>query len=246
MPEVPHTLFISDLHLDGDRPDLVTAFRKWARGPARRAERLYILGDLFEAWIGDDDDASWIQVIADELHALTDAGIPVAFQHGNRDFLLGEAFCRRTGITLLDEACVVDLYKRPALLMHGDTLCTDDVSYQAFRRQVRDPAWQQTVLRQPLAERRHLANQLRNDSRAAQHQKSMSIMDVNDTAVDQAMSQHGVDLLIHGHTHRPARHRLGQSPCIERIVLGDWGPLGWQLRAEANGALHLESWPLDP
>lgn len=242
MPDSRQTLFISDLHLDGGRPDLIAAFLDWARGPARRAERVYILGDLFEAWIGDDDDQPWVATVVQALRALGDSGVSVALQHGNRDFLIGERFCRETGAGLLDEAAVIDLYGRSALLLHGDTLCTDDVGYQAFRMQVRAPAWQQAVLGRPLAERRALAAQLRNDSRTAQDGKQADIMDVNAAAVEAAMRGHGVDLLIHGHTHRPARHRLDDR--AERIVLGDWGPLGWQLRAQDNGELHLESWLL--
>lgn len=242
MAERRPSLFISDLHLCGERPDLLGAFADWARGPARAAGQVYILGDLFEAWIGDDDDAPWIETVVHDLAELRDSGVELVLQHGNRDFLLGEDFCRRVGARLLPEAIVIDLHGRRALLMHGDSLCTDDVDYQAFRRQVRQPAWQQAVLARPLAERRQLAHQLRDDSRLAQDGKSMAIMDVHPEAVAEAMAEHGVDLLIHGHTHRPARHPLQGG---ERIVLGDWGPLGWQLRAEADGGLALEHWPLD-
>lgn len=254
MPEgSPHTLFISDLHLDGNRPWLIEGFRAWCRGPARAAQQVFILGDLFEAWVGDDDDAGWTDTVRAELQALVAAGTPVSVQHGNRDFLLGDAFCSATGASLLDEETLIDLYGRRALLLHGDTLCTDDASYQAFRSQVRDPAWQQAVLNRPLSERRALAAQLRNDSRIAQDGKQMQIMDVNADAVAATMRRHGVDLLIHGHTHRPARHVLKHrndaaavdGPDAERIVLGDWGPLGWQLRAEDGGELRLEHWSLD-
>lgn len=240
------TLFISDLHLDENSPQLLRAFRDWARGPARRSERVYILGDLFEAWIGDDEDAPWARTVVEELAGISAAGIPLAIQHGNRDFLIGERFCRETGSTLLEDWHPIDLYGRPALLLHGDTLCTDDTAYQAFRAKVRDPQWQQGILALPLAERRSLAAQLRADSRSAQGDKEMAIMDVNPGAVEAALRSAGVDLLIHGHTHRPARHPLTLDDGVpaERIVLGDWGTHAWQLRAETDGELALEKWPV--
>lgn len=239
------SLFISDLHLDDGHPKLLAGFRDWCRGPARKAERVFILGDLFEAWIGDDDDAPWAQQVIAELRNLSDTGINVWLQHGNRDFLMGDTLCQASGASLLPEAACIDLYGRPTLLLHGDTLCTDDTAYQAFRSQVRDPVWQQAVLSLPLAERRQLAVQLRNDSQLAQGDKTMVIMDVNAEAVVTTMTAHKVDLLIHGHTHRPARHNLTVAGHpAERIVLGDWGTYGWQLRAEADGELSLEKWEI--
>lgn len=239
------TLFISDLHLQPERPALLRAALDFLRDTAPGAEALYILGDLFEAWIGDDDDAPWLPELAQALAQLGSAGTALYFMHGNRDFLLGSAFAARCGMQLLPEPAVIDLYGRRALLLHGDSLCTGDRDYQAFRAQVRNPQWQQAVLTRPLAERRQLAAALRTESMQAGQQKSMAIMDVTAAEVLDTMASHQVDLLIHGHTHRPARHALsvGGSPA-ERIVLGDWGELGWYLRADAGGGLELVQFPL--
>lgn len=213
------TLFISDLHLDADRPALTAAFAHFLK-EHRNCERLYILGDLFEAWIGDDDDAPLALEAAHLLRAFSDAGPDLFLMRGNRDFLLGDTFSQRCGATLLDDPTVIDLYGEPVLLMHGDTLCTDDTAYQAFRRTVRDTDCQARMLALPLAERRALARQLRNESLAATGDKPPAIMDVTPRAVAEAMSAHAVNTLIHGHTHRPGRHSSGDG---ERWVLGDWG-----------------------
>ena len=201
------TLFISDLHLKPEAPHLSRILLQLLAGPALHADALYVLGDLFEAWPGDDDAADPFNapVIA-AFRAVSDRGIPLCFQHGNRDFLLGAEFARATGGKLLAEELVVDLHGTRTLLMHGDQLCTDDVAYQQFRAQVRNPAWQQALLRQPLAARKHLARQLREGSDLAKSGKSMDIMDVNAEAVAAAFRRHDVTRLIHGHTHRPARH----------------------------------------
>lgn len=245
------TLFISDLHLQPERPALLRGCLDFLGGRARGADALYILGDLFEAWIGDDDDAPWLGELRTALRRLADAGTALYFLHGNRDFLLGEAFAAGCGLELLTEPTVIDLYGRPALLLHGDSLCTEDRDYQAFRAQVRNPAWQQAILAKPLAERRQLAAMLRNESKMAGQGKSAEIMDVTPAEVEQALQQHGVDLLIHGHTHRPARHPLSvDGRPAERIVLGDWGPdrdgveCGWYLEAKADGGLELVKFPL--
>ncbi|MCB1919969.1 MAG: UDP-2,3-diacylglucosamine diphosphatase [Candidatus Competibacteraceae bacterium] len=217
------TLFISDLHLEPIRPAITTLFLTFLEQRARQAEALYILGDLFEAWIGDDDDSELGQTVASGLRALTGSGVPVYFLHGNRDFLLGERFAAVSGLQLLPESMVIDLAGKQALLLHGDTLCTDDVEYQTFRAQVRDPAWRARTLALPLAQRRALAGQLRETSRQAIQQKAADITDVNRQEVDRVMREHRVERLIHGHTHRPAIHEWtldGYS--MRRIVLGDW------------------------
>ena len=227
-----HTLFIADLHLDAARPRITKLFEDFLAGEeARGADAVYILGDLVEAWIGDDDDAPLPARIADATRALRDAGVPVYFMVGNRDFLLGEQFARRAGFTLLDDGTVHELYGRPTLLMHGDVLCTDDVAYQAVRKQVRTPQWQAQILAMPLEARRAFAAKAREDSKAHTGSTMETIMDVNADAVAEAMRKAGVTRLIHGHTHRPAVHRfeLDGEP-MERIVLGDWYEQGSVLR----------------
>jgi len=217
------TLFISDLHLDESRPQIVELFEQFLRGEARDAAALYILGDLFESWIGDDDDSRLADTVANALHALHAHGMPVFFMRGNRDFLLGSAYAQRAGMTLLDDPQVIDLDGERVLIMHGDTLCTDDVEYQKFRTLVRDARWQTQFLARPLAERRAFAAQARGESRKHTAAVKPEIMDVNPAAVVEAMQAHGVRRLIHGHTHRPATHRLGvDRQAAERIGLGDW------------------------
>lgn len=231
------TLFISDLHLDDSRPHITSLFEHYLAGDeVRHADALYILGDLVEAWVGDDDDAELPQRIARATSAVRDAGVPVYFIPGNRDFLMGEAFAERAGFTLLEDGTVHDLYGTPTLLMHGDVLCTDDVAYQAFRRQVRTPAWKAQVLAMPLDARRALAANARAESRAHTSTTQETIMDVNADAVVQALRNAGVTHLIHGHTHRPAVHHFdldGQT--AERIVLGDWYEQGSVLSVTEQG-----------
>jgi UDP-2,3-diacylglucosamine hydrolase len=233
-----HTLFIADLHLDAGRPRITRLFEDYLAGDeARRADALYILGDLVEAWIGDDDDAELPQSIAAATSRLRDSGVPVYFIVGNRDFLLGEDFARRAGLTLLDDGTVHELYGRPTLLMHGDVLCTDDAAYQTVRKQVRTPAWKAQILSMSLDARRAFAAKAREDSRAHIGNTMETIMDVNAGAVAEAMRQAGVTRLIHGHTHRPAIHRFeldGQA--AERIVLGDWHEQGSVLKLSPDGA----------
>ncbi|HET8898171.1 MAG TPA: UDP-2,3-diacylglucosamine diphosphatase [Rhodanobacteraceae bacterium] len=240
------TLFISDLHLDPARPHILDQFESFLAGEARRADALYILGDLVEAWIGDDDDGPLATRIAVALRALADSGVPIAFIAGNRDFLLGPAYAARCGMRLLEDGSVIKLCGQPTLLMHGDTLCTDDVAYQAFRQQVRDPAWQHQFLSLPLAERRAFAARARDASRDHTGQTDMAIMDVSQSAVDAALRQAGVSRLIHGHTHRPASHHFdlaGQA--AERIVLGDWYEQGSVLRV-SPATLALATLPTSP
>ncbi|RDS86626.1 UDP-2,3-diacylglucosamine diphosphatase [Dyella psychrodurans] len=226
------SLFIADLHLDDSRPQITQLFEQYLAGDeVRGADALYILGDLVEAWIGDDDDAELPRRIALATRAVRDAGVPVYFMVGNRDFLLGEAFAERAGLTLLDDGTVHDLYGTPTLLMHGDVLCTDDVAYQAVRRSVRTPEWKSQVLAMSLDARRAFAAKARQDSRAHTGSTHETIMDVNAGAVAEALRTAGVRHLIHGHTHRPAIHHFdldGQT--AERIVLGDWYEQGSVLR----------------
>jgi UDP-2,3-diacylglucosamine hydrolase len=233
------TLFVSDLHLDDARPHIVEDFERFCASEARSADALYILGDLFEAYIGDDDDAALNARIAEALHGVADAGVPVHFIAGNRDFLLGEDYARRCGMGLLEDDTIIDLYGTPTLILHGDVLCTDDAAYLAFRRQVRDPAWQQAFLARPLRERRAFAAQARDASRAHTSSTDMAIMDVNPQAVENALRQAGVTRMIHGHTHRPAIHEftLDGKPA-QRLVLGDWYEQGSVLRVD-RGAIQL-------
>jgi len=217
-------LFISDLHLSEDRPAANERFFSFLEKEARGAEALYILGDFFEYWIGDDDlGQPFNAVIAGLLQGVSRSGVALHFMHGNRDFLVGQGFCETTGARLLDDPTVVELQGEKTLLMHGDTLCTDDLDYQAWRRTARSSAWQQQFLAKPLPERRHAVLGMREKSKQVVEAKPAEIMDVNDGAVREALERHGVRRLIHGHTHRAGRHRLevGGRAC-ERWVLPDW------------------------
>ena len=217
------TLFISDLHLDAGEPETIRRFVDFIERDARDARELYILGDLFEAWLGDDEDDRRLAPILGALAGLARAGVPCAVMHGNRDFLIGPRFCADTGCRLLGDYERIDLYGEPVLLTHGDLLCTDDVRYQSLRATLRQPAWQREFLAKPLAERRKIAAGLRELSAAEIAAKSYDIMDVNQTTVERTMREHDVSLLLHGHTHRPAIHRfeLDGRPAA-RIVLGAW------------------------
>ena len=232
------TLFISDLHLDAVRPEITELFLKFLREEARRASSIYILGDFFEAWIGDDDDDPHHARVMQGLKELTAAGVPVSLMHGNRDFLIGERFLARTGAKLLTDPMVLDLYGTPTLLMHGDTLCTDDKEYQMVRRMLRDPAWQKDYLSKSLTERRAIAAHAREQSKLHTAAKAEYIMDVNQKAVEDAMQKHGVSRMIHGHTHRPAVHRFNSGgKDRERIVLGDWYEQSSRLSFGPKGGL---------
>ncbi len=236
------TLFISDLHLQPSQPRLLDACLRFFDERARAVEALYILGDLFEVWIGDDDDAAWLNDFASALQQLRVNGTALYFMHGNRDFLVGKHFAARCGMELLSDLTVIDLYGRPTLLMHGDTLCTEDKDYLAFRAQVRDPQWQRMILAAPLEQRRQLAAQLRTQSKMAASNKAEDIMDVTPAEVARVMAKSDVDLLIHGHTHRPARHALiVNGKPAERIVLGDWrdDDCMWYVRAERDNSVEL-------
>jgi UDP-2,3-diacylglucosamine hydrolase len=217
------TLLISDLHLDASAPGIARQFLAFAEREARDARALYILGDLFEAWIGDDDPEPAGRAIVAGLRRLTDAGVPVYLMHGNRDFLIGQRFAAETGCTLLDDGTVVDLHGERVLLMHGDVLCTADTSYQRLRRILRNPVVNFTLRQLPLAARRELGRKLRAGSQMHVGATAAAIMDVTPDAVVETMRRTGVRTLVHGHTHRPAVHtfELDGAPA-RRIVLGDW------------------------
>lgn len=237
------TIFVSDLHLTAERPDMTAAFARLLRGAAREAESLFILGDMFDYWIGDDDLATPFHAeVAAELAALAASGCRVHFMAGNRDFLLGEDFARAANLRILPDPYVVNLHGTRTLLLHGDTLCADDLDYLAFRAQVRDAAWQRSFLGQPREQRRRLALELRADSEASQQAKSDAIMDVAPRAVEQAFRDHGCTRMIHGHTHRPGRHeyRIDGRRC-ERWVLGDWYRHASYLACDASGCSAIAS-----
>ncbi|MBA1243684.1 UDP-2,3-diacylglucosamine diphosphatase [Pseudomonas japonica] len=237
-------LLISDLHLQEERPDITRAFLHFLEGRARAARALYILGDFFEAWIGDDAMSPYQASICRALRELTDSGTQVYLMHGNRDFLIGEAFCQAAGCTLLSDPCVIDLDGEEVLLMHGDLLCTRDEGYLKLRRVLRNPLTLWTLRHLPVGWRQRLARRLRNESKAHTRMKARDIVDVTPDEVPRVMGQAGVTTLIHGHTHRPAVHKLqvGEAPA-RRIVLGDWDRQGWVLEWDREGA-RLEAFEL--
>src|SRR5690606_9903574 len=232
-------LFVSDLHLDAVRPDITDQFLEFLAGEARAAQALYILGDLFEAWIGDDDPDPEKRRIVAGLRRYTQSGVPCFLLHGNRDFLIGARFCRGTGVKLLPDGSVIDVFGRRVLLLHGDTLCTDDASYQRLRRIVRNPLVQFAMRRLTLQQRVRLATRMRAGSK--EHIANMDaaapyIMDVNQEEVRRTFVRHGVDCMIHGHTHRPAVHDVVLNGSkATRIVLGDWFEQGSVLRWRQDG-----------
>jgi UDP-2,3-diacylglucosamine hydrolase len=231
-------LFISDLHLAPERPAANERFMAFLEGPAREAQALYILGDLFEYWIGDDDlDDPFNAVMTGMLRRLSAGGVQLYVMHGNRDFLMGSRFCAAAGAALLEDPSVHEIAGERTLLMHGDTLCTDDHEYQAWRRIARSAQWQRELLAKPLEERRAMVLGLREKSKAVTQEKADAIMDVNPGMVMQALRQHGVRRLIHGHTHRPGRHahEVDARRC-ERWVLPDWYGAGGYLELDATSA----------
>ena len=235
------SLFVSDLHLAAERPRIVEQFFSLVSGPARAAEALYVLGDLFEYWAGDDDLEDPLNAsVAKVLAALSTHGTRVYFMHGNRDLLVGRDFARRAGAALLEDPTLVDLYGTPTLLMHGDTLCTDDVEYQKFRLYARNAENQARFLALPLPARRAEMGSLRARSESAKLGKTAEIMDVNSEAVEAAFREAGCPRLIHGHTHRPARHvHVIDGRECERWVLGDWYENGSYLRCDAEGCASV-------
>lgn len=232
-----HSLFISDLHLVSHRPRSVAQFFELTGGPAREAEALYVLGDLFEYWAGDDDvEDALNESIADTFSRLGSDGTRVYFMHGNRDLLVGREFAQRSGATLLDDPTLLQLYGAPTLLMHGDALCTDDIDHQEFRTYARNPENQMRFLAQPLAVRRAAMENMRERSETSKQEKTAEVMDVNEGAVEQALRGAGYPRLIHGHTHRPGRHlHVVDGHDCERWVLGDWYDTGSYLRCDASG-----------
>lgn len=236
------TYFISDLHLQASQPKLSNGFYRFVEETITDAVNLYILGDFFDAWIGDDEDDEFYLNVMSKLKSYTDGGLKIYFMHGNRDFLVGKAFAEKTGITLLTDPTDIQIAGKKVRLMHGDSLCTTDTDYMQFRAQVRNPQWQQHILSLPLEQRRVMAAQLRAQSQSMNSNKAEDIMDVNPVDViaqfeengaqrTQNDAESGIDILLHGHTHRPACHPIGSSN-KKRIVLGDWGESMHYARAD--------------
>ncbi|MFT8211069.1 MAG: UDP-2,3-diacylglucosamine diphosphatase [Symbiopectobacterium sp.] len=229
------TLFIADLHLNVHEPAITAGFLRFLERDAQQADALYILGDLFDAWIGDDDPQPLHTTVAEALYQLQQCGVPCYFIHGNRDFLLGKHFAKRAGITLLPTEQVIEHYGRRILIMHGDTLCIDDEAYQKYRRRVHNPVIQWLFLRLPLRLRLKMAAKMRAASQLANQNKSQQIMDVNQQAVLACLHAHNINTLIHGHTHRPAIHTVvTEHGEAQRAVLGAWHEQGWMIKVTAD------------
>jgi len=230
------TLFISDLHLEADRPDIGDQFINFLKTDVMEAEDLYILGDLFEAWVGDDDPNTHYAKIKMAIRKVVDKGIPVYFMHGNRDFMIGRQFANETGVEILQDPYPVTMYGQKTLLSHGDAMCTDDVQYQRVRVMTRNPDWQASMLVKPLKERLRIAAEARRQSLEQTINMSLDIMDVNQAEVERVIKEYGVDVLLHGHTHRPDVHTidLGNRKA-KRIVLGDWYTQGSVVRWDLRG-----------
>lgn len=236
--------FISDLHLEEQRPEITDIFLNFLRNQACHGEALFILGDLFEAWIGDDDLSSYNLNIIHSLRQASQQGLPIYIMHGNRDFLLGKKFLSMSGCTLLPDECVINVYGTPTLLMHGDTLCTQDIKYLQFRKKSRNWFYKRLVLLKSLAKRRVLAAQLRAVSREHTRTTADYIMDVTQTEVERVMQKHRVLHLIHGHTHREAVHHFQMNELsATRTVLGPWHDQGSVLICEPNGNKSLIAIP---
>ncbi|MEW6990713.1 UDP-2,3-diacylglucosamine diphosphatase [Colwelliaceae bacterium 6441] len=236
------TYFIADLHLAQNRPDITACFLTFLKNEAIHAQALYILGDLFEYWIGDDDDSLFIQEVAEGLNELNKKGVEIFYIHGNRDFLLGKRYAKQAGMTLLPEVYVIDLYGEKVAIMHGDTLCTRDVDYQAFRKKSRSWWWQAIVKSLPLFVRRKMAENYRSQSAEATAQKSQDIMDVTEGEVVNYLERYDCQLMIHGHTHRPNIHKIrANNQEAQRIVLGDWYEQGSWLKFDGTGFELLNS-----
>nr|WP_086932248.1 UDP-2,3-diacylglucosamine diphosphatase [Agarilytica rhodophyticola] len=228
--------FISDLHLEASRPLIAEAFKNFLTDTAKDAGAIYILGDLFDSWFGDDNNPKFIRDIKRCIKETAERGVKVYFLHGNRDFLIGEQFAREANLALLDEYTLIDLYGEKVLLLHGDTLCSEDIAYQAYRKKVRSDEWQENILSYPLWVRRLIAAYIRFRSRKANNNKVSEIMDVTTSTVAETFKNHHIKKMIHGHTHRPKKHQLElDNVQHERIVLGDWEEFGWYLRADPQG-----------
>jgi|TARA_B110000211_G_scaffold3053_1_gene3649 UDP-2,3-diacylglucosamine hydrolase len=239
------TYFIADLHLAQNRPDITACFLSFLENEAPKAQALYILGDLFEYWVGDDDDSAFIAEISQAIKSLSQLDCEIYFIHGNRDFLLGKHFAKQAGMQLLPEVTLIDLYHKPVVIMHGDTLCTRDIGYQAFRKKSRSWWWQAMIKSLPLFVRRKIANNYRTQSASATAMKSQDIMDVTKSEVIQCLEQHHSQLLIHGHTHRPAVHDIkANGKKAQRIVLGDWYEQGAWLKVTPD-SMELMDCPFE-
>lgn len=237
------TFFIADIHLCAQEPAITAGFLRFLREDAPQADALYILGDLFEAWIGDDDPQPLHRDIAAALNTLHQQGVPCFFIHGNRDFLVGQRFARDSSMQILPETKLLQLYGRRLLILHGDTLCTDDVGYQKFRKKVRNPLIQKIFLALPLKWRLSIAARMRADSKASNRGKSLDVMDVNPQAVINAMQENRAEWMIHGHTHRPAIHDVPlNGKTGHRAVLGAWHEAGSMITVSANG-IELVTFP---
>ena len=235
------TLFISDLHLEADRPDIADQFLRFMETDALHADALYILGDLFESWVGDDDPNEHYAWIKQALKKLTRKNVPVFFMHGNRDFMIGERFAEETGVRILSDPEVIDLHGDRVLISHGDAYCTDDHEYQAVRKMTRDPAWQAMMLQKSLEERLAFAAQARQASMARGGAIDEEITDVNQGAIEEALRQAGVVIMLHGHTHRPAVHEFSlDGEPAKRIVLGDWYEQGSVVKWDEAGPVLVE------
>ena len=229
------TYFISDIHLTEDRPDITECLLTFLADDAREADALYVLGDLFEYWVGDDDITPFNTRVAAAFKAVSET-IPVYFIHGNRDFAMRKAYAKRAGFQLLPEQAVVDLYGTPTLIMHGDELCTEDVSYQKFRKKARSWWWPRIMLAMPLWYRRKLKEEIQQKSRESKSTLTMEIMDVTTSEVERQFELHKVSRMIHGHTHRPAVHDLTiNNEPAQRVVLGDWYSQGSMLKVSPEG-----------
>ena len=240
----PVTYFIADLHLTENRPDITACFLSFLENEAPNAEALYILGDLFESWIGDDDNSSFVTEIAHALKSLNQSQTKTFFIHGNRDFLLGHKYAQKAGMTLLPEMALIDLYGQPTLIMHGDTLCTLDIGYQKFRKKSRSWWWQTMIKSLPLYIRKKIAANYRAKSAKATAMKPQDIMDVTPDEVVKCLEAYHSQLLIHGHTHRPNVHQLtANNAAAKRIVLGDWYQQGAWLKVTPSD-MHLLNMPL--
>ena len=230
------TLFISDLHLEADRPDIGDQFINFLKTDAMEADDLYILGDLFEAWVGDDDPNTHYAKIKMAIRKVVDAGKPVYFMHGNRDFMIGRRFANETGVEILKDPYPITMYGQKALLSHGDAMCTDDTQYQRVRVMTRNPDWQASMLAKPLKERLAIAREARRQSMEQTINMSLDIMDVNKDEVVRVIKEYGVDVLLHGHTHRPDVHTIDLgNRRAKRIVLGDWYTQGSVVRWDMRG-----------
>nr|WP_086940216.1 UDP-2,3-diacylglucosamine diphosphatase [Thaumasiovibrio occultus] len=236
------TYFIADLHLSEERQDITDCLLQFLHSLTNSddTDALYVLGDLFEMWIGDDVNNPFLTAVKSAFLAVNQRGIPIYFIHGNRDFLIGKRFAKEAGMVLLDEHTVIDLYGRPTLIMHGDTLCTADEAYQRFRAKVHQRWLQCLFLALPLFVRQRIGSKMRHQSQATNSEKSYTIMDVTPSEVEHQLEAHGVDLLIHGHTHRPAIHQATHG---QRVVLGDWYDQGSVLKFDNNGEFSLTTHP---